>query len=315
MFCKTIALSCLVAAALVFTGCEAQERKAAPPQTATDTNRQEFTVKGLLKEIKPNGKTAVIAHEEIPDYMPAMTMDLDVKDKRELQEVKPGDYISFRMVVTSDDGWIENIRKLPPPAPTNASERILLPGTNATNQVSFRRAPMVEPLEVGQTIPDYKFTNEFGKPISLADYKGKALGLTFIFTRCPFPTFCPKMMQNFQAAQAKLKALPNAPTNWTLLALTIDPEWDTPERLRKWAENYNYDTNRWQLGTGDLWNLDAISEQFGLTFYRETPNALPNHNLRTAVIDANGRLQKVFIGNEWNTDEFVSEMVQAAKVK
>ena len=280
-------------------------------------DRKVFQVNGVVRELKPNGKTAVIAHETIPNYMAAMTMDFDVKDKRELAGLSPGDAISFRMVVTKDDGRIEHVRKLPPATPTNASQVITLNDTNGTNAgpLTFRRSPIVEPLNIGDAIPDYKFTNQFGAPISLAQFKGRALALTFIFTRCPFPTFCPRMSQNFQKAQAALKAQADAPQNWTLLSISFDPAWDTPERLRAYAAPYRLDTNHWQFATSDLWTIDGITEQVGLTFYRETPNALPNHNLRTVVIDARGRLQKVFVGNEWTTDEFVNEMVQAAGVK
>jgi protein SCO1 len=242
-------------------------------------------------------------------------MDFDVKNKGELAGLKPGDYISFTLVVKKDDGWIEGIGKLPPPTPTNASQVITMPDTNTTNAVTYRRSPIVEPLNIGDAVPDYKFTNQFGTPISLAQFKGRALALTFIFTRCPFPTFCPRMSQNFQKAEKALKAKKDAPQNWSLLSVSFDPAYDTPERLNKYAAAYNIDTNHWQFVTSDLWTIDGITEQVGLTFFRETPTALPQHNLRTIVIDARGRMQKVFVGNEWTTDEFVEEIVKAAGVK
>jgi protein SCO1/2 len=276
-----------------------------------------FQVKGVVKELKPNGKTAVIAHETIPNYMDAMTMDFDVKEKSELAGLNPGDAISFQMVVTKDDGWIENVRKLPPATPTNASQVITLSSTNDTNvgPLKFRKSPIVEPLAIGDKVPDYKFTNQFGTPISLAQFKGRALGITFIFTRCPFPTFCPRMSQHFQKAQSLLKAKPDAPKNWSFLSLSFDPAWDTPERLNRYANTYNLDTNHWQFAVGDLWTIDGFSEQVGMTFYRPTPTSLPEHNLRTLVIDAQGRLQKIFVGNEWTPDEFADEMAKAATVK
>ena len=304
---------CGLLAAMVLCGCN--DLSSSKDSSAIDTNRQVFEVKGVVKELKPNGKTAAIAHEEIPDYMGAMTMDFDVKNKRELEGLKPGDSIVFRMIVTKDDGWIENVRKLPPAAPTNASQVITINNTNETNAVTFRRSPIVEPLNIGEVVPDYKFTNQFGQPMSLAQFKGQAVGLTFIFTRCPFPTFCPRMSQNFQKAHNTLKTRTGAPKNWSLIALTIDPAWDTPERLRKYAEPYNIDTNHWQFVVSDLWTLDGLGDSLGLTFYRSTSTALPEHNLRTVVFDASGRLQKVFVGNEWTPDEFVDEMVKAAEVK
>jgi protein SCO1/2 len=316
MFLKTTLFQFFaLAAALLFAGCQPQS--SSPTSTATDTNRQVFQVKGVVRELKPNGKTAVIAHETIPDYMEAMTMDFDVKDKRELTGLKAGDAISFRMVVTKDDGWIEDVRKLPATAPTNASQVISINNTNDTNAgpVTFRRAPNVEPLNVGDAIPDYKFTNALSVPVSLAQLQGRAVGLTFIFTRCPFPTFCPRMSQNFDKTQKLLQSMAGAPTNWTLLSISFDPAYDTPERLKKYSEPYNADQIHWQFVTSDLWTVDGITEQFGMTFYRETPGALPNHNLRTAVIDTRGRVQKIFSGNEWTAEEFAAEMVKAAGVK
>jgi protein SCO1 len=312
MFWKCVSPLLLATAfCATFAGCK--PKASAPAASTTDTNRQTFEVKGELKELKPNGKTAVIKHEEIPDYMPAMTMDLDVKDPRELSGLKPGDLIAFHMVVTSDDGWIENVRKLASVAPTNASQTISVNSTNGTNALTFRRSPIVDPLEVGDAMPDYKFTNQFAAPISLAQFKGRALGLTFIFTRCPFPTFCPRMNQNFQKAEKLLAR--GTTTNWMLLSVSFDPSWDTPERLRQYSTPYVSDTNRWQFATSDMWTIDGITEGFGMTFYRDTPTSLPNHNLRTVVIDALGRVQKVFTGNEWTPEEFAEEMAKAAAVK
>ena len=316
MFGKKILLSAFAAVvALFICGCDKKPSETA--NVSADTNRQVFQVKGVVKELKPNGKTAVIAHETIPNYMDAMTMDFDVKDKSELAGLNPGDAISFRMVVTKDDGWIENVRKLPPATPTNANQVITLNSTNDTNvgPLKFRRSPIVEPLAIGAAVPDYKFTNQFGAPISLAQFKGRALGVTFIFTRCPFPTFCPRMSQHFQKAQSLLKAKADAPKNWSLLSLSFDPAWDTPERLDRYSKTYNLDTNHWQFATSDLWTIDGFSEQVGLTFDRPTPTSLPEHNLRTLVIDAQGRLQKIFVGNEWTAEEFAEEMVKAEGVK
>ena len=147
MFGKKLLLhACALGLALLIGGCDS--KPSSNSSSATDTNRQVFQVKGVIKELKTNGTTAVIAHETITNYMEAMTMDFDVKDKRELSGLKPGDTISFRMVVLKDDAWIENIRKLPPTTPANAGQVISLPDTTGTNAVPFHRSPIVEPLEI-----------------------------------------------------------------------------------------------------------------------------------------------------------------------
>ncbi len=296
--------------ALFSAGCGGQ----APSSSAHPTN-EVYLARGVLKELKPDGKTAVIRHEEIPNYMDAMTMDFEVKDKRELAGLKPGDALSFRLLVTTNDAWIDQVRKLAPQNTTNQPNEVVLntgTGTNAA-PAKFRKSPVVEPLEVGQQVPDYQFTNHLGQPVSFGQLKGKAFAITFVFTRCPLPTYCPRMNGNFASAQNKLAALAHAPTNWILFSISFDPEWDTPERMAKYARPYGVDPRHWQFVVSDFWNIDGLTEQLGVQFWKQDGSI--NHNLRTAVFDTRGRLQKVLIGNEWGVDEFVEELVKATRVQ
>jgi len=291
-----------LALGLVSCGEKASGAKTAATPAPSQTSTQIFSVKGVVKELKPNGKSVVIKHEEVPNYMPAMTMPFEVKNTNELAGLQPGDEVTFRMLVTENDGWIEQITKV---GVTNVAE----PPPRET----FRQVRMVEPLNIGDTMPDYPFTNELGQAIHLGQFKGGALAFTFIYTRCPFPTFCPRMSSNFADAYNKLITTPDAQKNWRLLSVSFDPEHDTPGVLKNYAKRYNYDTNHWSFATGALIEIDAITEQFGLAFPREGINF--NHNLRTVVVDAQGRVQKVFTGNEWKVDDLVAEMVKAANAK
>src|SRR5207247_3639586 len=121
------------------------------------------------------------------------------------------------------------------------------------------------------------------------------------------------MSSNFADAYKRLAAMPEAPENWRLLSISFDPEHDTPEVLRNYAKKYQADTNHWSFATGALIDIDAITEQFGLMFPRE--GAGFNHNLRTVVVDAQGKVQKVFIGNAWKVRDLVEEIVKAAAAK
>ena len=282
--------------------------ESAKARTATEASgaRREYRVEGVVKDVIPQKNRVRIAHEEIPGYMAAMTMLFDVKDSKELEGIHTGDKVRFLMVVTRDDGWIEEI------------QRIGVVSEVATEEPSsFRLVRDVEPLEIGDVMPDYSFTNEIGQAISLSDFKGQAIALTFIFTRCPFPTFCPRMSAFFQTAYNQLTSMENAPDNWHLLSVTIDPQYDTPNILNNYAQAYTYDPERWNYLTGKLIDITAISEQFGLQFYRPDPDNPANlsHNLRTVVIDANGKVHEQFIGNEWKPEELVQAMIDAAKVK
>ena len=290
------ALTCALASCTGNTA--GQQTAAGVPPSAT----QIFSVTGVVKELKPDGKMIVIQHEEIPNYMQAMTMPFEVRDTNELAGLKPGDRISFRMLVTEKDGWIDKLTKF---GSTHVAE--------PPPRDPFRRVRFVEPLKVGDRLPDYAFTNELGQVIHLADFQGQALAFTFIFTRCPFPNFCPRMSSNFADAYKKLSSAPDAPKNWRLLSISFDPEHDRPELLKSYAKRYQYETNHWSFATGALIDIDAITEQFGLMFPRE--GAGFNHNLRTVVVDAQGKVQKVFTGNEWKVEDLVAEIVKAATAK
>lgn len=277
---------------------------ATPQPAAAKTNFQVFQVKGVIKEMVPEKKKVKIAHEEITNYMEAMTMMLDVRDAKELAGLQVGDSIAFRMLVTDDDGWIDQLKKLDGP-------RTPLPAEPST----FRRVRDVEPLAVGDKLTDYTFTNTLGRAVRLGDFQGRALAITFIFTRCPFPTFCPRLSSSFQEAAEKLKATVNGPTNWHLLSITIDPEFDTPDRLQAYGQRYKADPNHWEHVTGALIDITAISEQFGLQFWRANPNEPINHNVRTVVVDATGRIQWITPENDWKAETLVEQMVRAARAK
>jgi len=251
----------------------------------------------------PEKKKVKIEHEEIPGYMQKMTMLFDVKDAKELADLQPNDPISFRMIVTEDDGWIDQIKKTGSPS------------TSPLSAENLRRTREVEPLAVGDQMPDYRFTNQLGQVVRLSDFKGQAYAITFIFTRCPFPTFCPQLSKSFQQAQAALEASSNGPTNWHLFSITIDPQFDTTAVLQNYAQRYHANPKHWSFLTGELIDIDAIGEQFGLQFWRPSPDALPNHNVRTVVVDAAGKVQWITPENEWKPEALAEQIVKAAAAR
>jgi protein SCO1/2 len=265
----------------------------------SQTNR-EFQVRGTVTALDPDGNSASIRHEAIPDYMPAMTMPFAVRDPGQLAGLKAGDRIAFRLNVTRYESWIDQVQKL-------ADGQGPPPGS------SIRVAKDVEPLEVGDPVPNYHFTNELGAAVSLEQFKGQALAITFIFTRCPLPDFCPRMSGNFAETQKTIIESPGAPRNWRLLTISFDPEFDTPPVLKGYARRYGADPLHWSFLTGDLIEVTAIAEQFGQMFWREE-GAL-NHNLRTVVVDAGGRVRKIFSGNKWTSAELAQELIEASHAR
>jgi protein SCO1/2 len=260
-----------------------------------------FQVRGVVREINPGEKTVSIRHEAIPGFMPAMTMPFAIKDTNELTGLTPGDSVSFLILVTPKDGWIEHLQKLPAALDTN------IPTTGP-----FRLVRDVDPLGVGDPLPDYGFTNELGQPVRLSSFRGQALAITFIFTRCPYPAFCPRMSAWFHDTLDLLARDPQAPTNFHFLTVSFDPEYDTPDQLKLYAQAHHYDPQHWSFLTGELINITALADEFGMKFWHEGGGM--NHNLRTAVVDAHGRVQTVLSGNTWTAGALAAEMVKAAKV-
>ena len=173
----------VVIPALVLCSCQPQGRPPVTPLSAQKT----YQVKGVVIDVVPENKEIKIRHEEVPGFMPAMTMPFDVKDVRLLEGIKPGDQVTFRLNVTETDGWIDQIQKLSEATPSRTASN------SAPAASTFRLVRDVQPLNVGDPLPAYPFTNQFGQAFKTSGFKGSALAITFLFTRCPFPTFCPAM--------------------------------------------------------------------------------------------------------------------------
>jgi protein SCO1 len=296
--------------------------KPSPPTSAESTNPpisgspdvQFYLVRGVLKKVDAEAKTATIQHEEIPNYMEAMTMPFKVKDPVELeklQALQSGDTIWFRLWVAPEESWIDKIVKQQGESAPSTNGPAAARG--APQREAVRVVRDVEPLKEGDVLPNYTFTNELGRRINLSDYKGQALAFTFIFTRCPLPDFCPRMSRNFLETYQKLKAMPNAPTNWHLLSISFDPHFDTPEVLRSYGHAFQYDPARWSFVTGAMIDIDSITDQFELIIVKRGEEW--DHKLRTVVIDAAGRVQKIIYGNDWKPEALVQEIVKAAGAK
>jgi protein SCO1/2 len=281
------------------------------------TNVQTYEVKGVITKMFPGNKSVEIRHEEVTNLMPAMTMTFDVKDANDLAGLKTNDSVAFRLSMTDTDSWIDRIKKVEGKSLTE------LPATN-----HFRFVRDVDPLQVGDPMPEYHFTNQLGHAVSTTQFKGQALAITFIFTRCPLPNFCPRMSSNFEEVQAKFvnpgaagvsnsqPSTINYPlsTNWHLFTITFDPEFDNVAVLKSYAERFNADPAHWSFLTGDPTDIRAIADQFNESFWKDETGAI-NHNLRTVVVNASGKIQKILTGNAWKPEELVSEMLEAAKTQ
>jgi protein SCO1/2 len=258
---------------------------------------REFATRGVVQRLDPGGRSVVIQHEAIPDFMPAMTMPFHVKATNELAGMKAGDAVSFRLLVTEEESWIDQVNRIRSAvAPPDAAPAVI---PAAVETPPPQRHPLL----------DYAFTNELGQVVRLGQFRGRALAITFIFTRCPIPDYCPRLSKNFEEAIRKLSNLPGAPTNWHFLTVSFDPEFDTPAVLKAYGERYGYDPRHWSFLTGPK---DRIGELARLSDVQFEPNgAFFNHNLRTLIIDPTGQLRMSFpIGGDLS-DAIVGEILKA----
>jgi protein SCO1/2 len=134
------------------------------------------------------------------------------------------------------------------------------------------------------------------------------VGITFIFTRCPLPDFCPRMTTHFAEVRKELaSALPAE--KWRLLSVSIDPAYDTPGRLHDYAGRYGPERDGWIFATGAEDSIRALTSAAGLSVGGEAP--MLNHNLRTLVLEPSGKVARVFPGNEWTPAELTAEIRRA----
>lgn len=285
----------------------AQVGESPSSQPEEPKNFKLFSVNGVVRSIESDLSRARVEHEEIPGYMKAMTMPFNIGNTNEWSNIHTNDSIMFLLHVTEDRSWIDGVEK-------KADE---VPSLDELSETApWRLVREVQPLKVGDMLPNYGLTNQFAKPITLDQFRGKALAMTFIYTRCPIPDFCPKMNRQFLEAQQKLQLMDNPPDNVHFLSISFDPVNDTPERLKLYASAYQHDPDTWTFATGKMIDIDALTEQFGLLFYRSEGTLLEwDHNLRTVLIDPEGKIQDIIVGNLWQTDELVGKILKLAQGK
>jgi protein SCO1/2 len=265
--------------------------------------RREYVLKGQILSVAPDQKEASIKHEDIPNFMPAMTMPYKVRDPKEFANLQPGDLISAKLIVVTNDAYLEEVRKV------GEAALEAPPGTDAAPPPA---SSGFELLEANQAVPDAPFVDQDGRPRRFASFKGSTVVLTFIYTSCPVPTFCPLMDRHFTSIQRSLQRDP-ALADVHLVSISFDPVTDTPQVLKKHAAALGADHARWTFLTGERDEIDRFASRFGVTISRDAKDPVNiAHNLRTAIVDAEGRLVKAYTGNEWTPDQILADLKSGA---
>lgn len=254
-------------------------------------------MKGTVVAVDRAQQLVTISHGEIRGYMDAMTMPFALKDPSIIADISPGDSIQATLFVSDTE------------ASTLLEDVIITkPATQTPKAEQANTAGQANP---GDPVPDFSLLNQDGKRIHLQQYKGKALLVTFIYTRCPLPDYCTLMSDNFALIDKELQQDAALYKRTHLLSVSIDPDYDTPKVLRSYggAHTGNYTTEKfthWEFATGTKDEVKAIAQFFGLIYYAEADQIV--HSLRTAIIAPDGHVYKVYTGNEWKPEEVVSDL-------
>jgi protein SCO1/2 len=164
----------------------------------------------------------------------------------------------------------------------------------------------------GAAVDDVALVDQDGAERRLSGWRGQAIAVTFIYTRCPMPDFCPLMDRQFAAVQQEVAATPDLAGRIHLVSVTLDPAYDNPPILLAHARRVGAIPESWTFATGDAAALTAFGSQLGVSVMpRDAPSSTIVHNLITAVIDPSGRLSTIFPGNDWRPADLVKELRRA----
>jgi protein SCO1/2 len=262
-----------------------------------------FPVRGRIVSVDAAKGMVTLDHEAIPGFMDAMTMPYKLKDATVASELHPGDRITAKLLVhKTADGYEDPML-----------DEIVV---TAQARPDYKPAVQYHVPTAGDAVPDFKLTNQSGRTIHLAQFKGRVLLLTFVYTRCPLPDYCIRMSQNFAQIDRVLKADPALYARTHLLSISFDPKFDTPAVLKSYGETYMGTDARqafahWDFAVPPAGELAALTQFFDVGI---TPGdaGLPTHSLSTALIGKDGKVRAWYATNEWTPAEILAAIRSAA---
>ena len=257
---------------------------------------KEYQLQGQILGVKPETNEVLVKHGDIPGFMPAMTMPYKVEDGKLLAGKEPGDLITATLVVGETEAHLSKIDKT---------------GHAAVDNTGGPEITASQILKPGDPVPDTTLVDESNTARPLTSLKGHRVALTFMYTRCPQPDFCPLMDRNFAAIQNEVKKTPGL-GDVRLVSISFDPANDTPSVLKTHARDLKADPAVWHFVTASPEDIKGFAAKFGVTAEPsdESPAVL-THNLSTAVIDSDGRLVQIRPGNMWTPADLIADLKAA----
>ena len=239
-----------------------------------------YTTTGLVLHIDRPGARVTISHDTFTGFMDAMAMPFDLKDAARDTPVTPGDRVRFRLSIKGSRSWVDRLEII----------------SAARRDAGLQQTPAVATLvPIGSAIPDFELVDQAGLPVTLSALKGQVVAVTFIYTRCPLPDYCPRMVENFRALRDRFAD--RIGRDLVLLTISFDPRYDTPDVLRKYAAGSGTGGPGWHFLTGDASRIARACAAFGIEYFAD--QGLITHSLETAIIDREGRLAATVEGKDF----------------
>ncbi len=303
-------LRALLALSLGIVSCRARETASQSPAAArapapavvpsrpapVSANARRLPLRGVITAVNAQRSEITVAHEAIPDALPATTTAFSVRDDpRVVAILRPGDRIEATLVVDQDVRFLQDIlTKGFVKSPSPASSGSVKPEPNRG-------------VSVGDAVPDFALTDQTGKTTRLSQFRGEPVAVTFAYTRCPVATACPMTMAKF----AKLNARLAESKFGRLLCVTVDPVNDTVAVLRDFAKRIDADPARWRFLTGDPAAVARAAESFGVLYYPDHGQIV--HSQAVAVVDRAGRLATIYYGEMWEPETVFHDLEKARR--
>jgi protein SCO1/2 len=250
-----------------------------------------YTTTGLVLRVQQPGASVTISHDAFPGFMDAMAMPFDLKGGARRVALTPGDRVTFRLAVKSGRSWVDRLQVISA-APADAG----LLQTPTTHVL----------VPVGSPIPEFELIDQAGAAVALSSLKAKVVAVNFIYSRCPLPDYCPRMVENFRALRTRFAD--RMDRDLVFLTVSFDPQYDTPDILARYAASRRAGGPGWHFLTGDPAKIERVCDAFGIQYFAD--EGLITHSLQTAVIDRDGRLAATVEGKDF-TPRQLGDLVEA----
>jgi protein SCO1/2 len=258
---------------------------------------EEYAVTGMVLKVDRSRNMFTASIQAIPGFMPAMAMPFEVRQGKDLDGLAAGATVEFALVVKGRSSYAERIRIVR----YQSVEQDPLAANRLKLLTQLGRSAREKELAIGDTVPDFRLTDQKARPVALSDLRGKVVAINFIYTSCPLPNFCLRIANNFGVLQQRLKT--QLGRDLALLTVTFDPVHDTPEVLARYASQWSADPATWRFLTGPAHDVRRVCQLFGVDVF--TDDGLMNHSLRTVLIDRQGKLVASLEGNRFTADQLV----------